>query len=82
MMAPLTKVNGKQYYYYDYEFTWVHKWMVKNAKLDMSLANLQIQLNVQPGSYVKATVSEKRVIKGPEVVNKNAIPASVLSKLE
>ncbi|EKQ12101.1 hypothetical protein LCAA2362_0236 [Lacticaseibacillus casei A2-362] len=37
---------------------------------------------LQPGSYVKATVSEKRVIKGPEVVNKNAIPASVLSKLE
>ncbi len=56
--------------------------MVKNAKLDMSLGESANPTELQPGSYVKATVSEKRVIKGAEVVNKNAIPASVLSKLE
>ena len=35
---------------------------------------------LQPALYVKATVSEKRVIKGPEVVNKmRSLPQCFLS---
>ena len=75
------KVNGKQYYYYDYEFTWVTKDGQKR-EVGYESGESANPTELQPGSYVKATVSEKRVIKGPEVVNKNAIPASVLSKLE
>ena len=33
------------------------------------------------GSYVKAEVSDKRVTKGPNPVNKDDIPAKVLDKL-
>lgn len=35
-----------------------------------------------PNAYVKADISQKRVVKGPEGVQKSDVPTSVLEKLK
>ena len=55
------------WYSYDYTLNFVKE---DNAK------------PLTPNSYVKAVISEKRTIKGPNGVEKDAIPKKVLEKLE
>jgi uncharacterized protein YxeA len=75
------KVDGQQYYYYEYDF----KWITKDGKeLDVSWngpegANPD---RLTAGTYIRAEVSQKRVIKGPSSINKDQVPSDVLSKLQ
>ncbi len=75
------KVDGQQYYYYNYEI----KWVTKDGK-EMNVAwDSREGANptlIPVGTYVRADVSEKRFIKGPSVISKNKIPSDLLSKLE
>ena len=75
------KVNGKQYYFYDYEFTWVTK-DGQTRKVGFESAESADPKPLAPGSYVKAQVSQKRVVKGPSSAEKQAIPADVQAKLD
>lgn len=37
---------------------------------------------LQPGSYIKAKISQKRVVSGPNTVSQADVPAKVLQKLK
>jgi uncharacterized protein (TIGR01655 family) len=37
---------------------------------------------LQPGSYIKAKISQKRVVSGPNTVSQADVPAQVLQKLK
>ena len=68
------------WYSYDYQLTFV--------KEDGSIQKLEYSVSgddpkpLTPNSYVKATISEKRALKGPNVVEKSSIPKNILKKLD
>lgn len=53
----------------------------KQQSLEVSLSEDNAK-PLTPNSYVKAVISEKRTIKGPNGVEKDEIPKKVLEKLE
>lgn len=73
---------GDQSPWYSYDYT------LNFVKEDGSTQTLEVSLSednakpLTPNSYVKAVISEKRTIKGPNSVEKDAIPKKVLEKLE
>lgn len=65
---------------YDYQLTFV--------KTDGSTQQLEYELSnsdptpLRPGAIVKAKISQKRVIEGPNEVPQDKVPAEVLKKLQ
>ncbi|KFK47661.1 membrane protein [Lacticaseibacillus rhamnosus] len=76
----LYKVNGKQYYTYEYELKWVTK-DGQTRNLGYSSEESANPKALTPGSYVKAKVAQKRVLTTPQPVSKQAIPQTVKAKL-
>ena len=77
----LYKVNGKQYYTYEYEL----KWVTKNGQtrnLGYSSEESANPKALTPGSYVKAKVAQKRVLTTPQPISKQALPQTVKAKLK
>ena len=77
----LYKVNGKQYYTYEYEL----KWVTKNGQtrnLGYSSEESANPKALTPGSYVKAKVAQKRVLTTPQPVSEQALPQTVKAKLK
>lgn len=77
----LYKVNGKQYYTYEYEL----KWVTKNGQtrnLGYSSEESANPKALTPGSYVKAKVAQKRVLTAPQPVSEQALPQTVKAKLK
>ncbi|MFD1394017.1 DUF1093 domain-containing protein [Lacticaseibacillus jixianensis] len=75
------KVNGQQYYYYDYDFTWVTK---SGDTRQLGYETKQAPDGPMPltvGQFVTAEISAKRVVKGPSPISKGSIPSSVLAQL-
>lgn len=77
----LYKVNGKQYYTYDYESKWVTKDGQERNLGFMSEESANPKA-LTPGSYVKAKVSQKRVITTPQTVSEQSLPQVVKDKLK
>ena len=77
----LYKVNGKQYYTYEYEL----KWVTKNGQtrnLGYSSEESANPKALTPGSYVKAKVAQKRLLTTPQPVSVQALPQTVKAKLK
>lgn len=76
------KVNGQQYYYYDYTFTWVTK---NGDTRDLGYETKQAPdgpMPLTPGQYVTAEISHTRVVKGPTAISAGSVPSSVKEKLD
>ncbi|WP_262315328.1 YxeA family protein [Lacticaseibacillus parakribbianus] len=68
------------YYSYDYSFTWALKdGTTKTVNFELSSKNPQPYVE---GKYLKAEISDKRVIKGPSYVDESAIPQKALDALK
>ena len=76
----LYKVNGKQYYTYEYELKWVTK-DGQTRNLGYSSEESANPKALTPGSYVKAKVAQKRVLTTPQPISKQALPQTVKAKL-
>lgn len=75
------KVDGQQQYYYSYDFKWITEdGKELNVGWDSRESSNPTQLAA--GTIVKAEVSSKRVIKGPNSVNKAQVPSEVMGKLQ
>lgn len=77
----LYKVNGKQYYTYEYELKWVTK-DGQTRNLGYSSEESANPKALTPGSYVKAKVAQKRVLTTPQPISKQALPQTVKAKLK
>ncbi|OFP96174.1 hypothetical protein HMPREF2965_05730 [Lactobacillus sp. HMSC075D02] len=77
----LYKVNGKQYYTYEYELNWVTK-DGQTRNLGYSSEESANPKALTPGSYVKAKVAQKRVLTTPQPISKQALPQTVKAKLK
>lgn len=77
----LYKVNGKQYYTYEYELKWVTK-DGQTRNLGYSSEESANPKALTPGSYVKAKVAQKRVLTTPQPVSEQALPQIVKAKLK
>lgn len=75
------KVDGQQYYYYEYTQTWVTK-DGKTLNVDWDGSESATPERLAPGTYIRAEVSQKRVIKGPVSINQEQVPSSVRSQLK
>lgn len=74
-------VNGKQVYYYDYEFTWADATgKIKHVGWDSPESTNPKPLTT--GSYIKASVSDKRIIKGPSTISEADVPVAALKALK
>jgi len=71
-------VPGSKSYHYDFDFV---KEDGSTQKMDYELSGDNVT-PLKPGSYVKAKISEKRVVSGPNDVSKSEIPKTVLEKLD
>lgn len=71
-------IAGSKSYQYDFDF----------VKEDGSIQKMDYELSgdnvtpFKPGSYVKVSLSKKRVVSGPNDVSKSDIPKTVLDKLD
>lgn len=75
------KVNGQQYYYYDYDLTWV---TASGDTRDLGYETKQAPDGPMPyaqGQYLTAKISQKRVVAGPSLIDAAKLPASVKAKL-
>lgn len=75
------KKDGRQYYYYSYDF----KWVLTNSTTKSVSWHSQESADPKPliaGSYVYGQVSDKRVVEGPNPIAKDKIPSKVLDKIE
>ncbi|UUT37237.1 YxeA family protein [Lacticaseibacillus rhamnosus] len=77
----LYKVNGKQYYTYEYELKWVTK-DGQTRNLGYSSEESANPKALTPSSYVKAKVAQKRVLTTPQPISKQALPQTVKAKLK
>ncbi|BAN74567.1 MULTISPECIES: DUF1093 domain-containing protein [Lacticaseibacillus] len=75
------KVNGKQYYTYEYDFVWITK-DGQERKLGFSSPESADPKPLTPGTYVKAKISQKRVTAGPQTVSADSVPAAIKDKLK
>lgn len=64
---------------YDYELTFVTK-DGKTVKLPYTIAS-ENPTPLEPNSFVKAEVSQKRVTSGPTTINEKQVPKNVLTML-
>lgn len=75
------KINGKQVYTYEYkDLTWVTT-SGQVRKVGYQTLESTDPVKIAKGSYVKATVSQKRVIKFAGTVAASAVPTAVKTKL-
>lgn len=76
----ITDSDGSMNYTYDYNFNFVKE----NGESQVQGFGLTSSTPVpyEPGSYVKAEISKKRVVKGPYSVVENDIPKKILDKLK
>ena len=68
----------------EYEFDYTFEFVTKDGKketLEYALLG-ENPTALQPGSYVKAEISKKRINAGPNPVSKSQIPAKVLAQLK
>lgn len=72
------KVRGLKSY--DYDFTFMTK-DGKTIKLGYTISS-EHPTPLEPNSYVKAEVSQKRVTSGPTTIDENQVPEDVLTKLK
>lgn len=76
------RINGKQVYTYEYKHV---IWVTTGGQVrhvDFSSLEKTNPQRLAPGTYVKATISQKRVISGPNPVAVSALPAKVKAKLD
>lgn len=73
--------NGQQYYYYDYELSWVTE-SGKKLTVGWDSPEGPNPTPITAGSIVKGKVSQKRVIEAPNVVSEGDVPESVLNQLK
>lgn len=71
-------ITGSKTYQYDFDFV---KEDGTIQKMDYELSGDNV-IPLKPGSYIKASISQKRVISGPNDVSKSDIPKNVLEKLD
>ncbi len=67
------------WYSYDYKLTFVKEDGTTEVK-EVSISHDNPKPLV-PNSYVKATISEKRVLKGPNRIDEQSIPKGIYQKL-
>lgn len=75
------KVNGQQYYYYDYDLSWV---TTAGDTRQLGYETKQAPdgpMPFAPGQYVTGKISQKRVVEGPSLVEVSQVPAGVKGKL-
>ncbi|MGX4687351.1 YxeA family protein [Vagococcus sp. JNUCC 83] len=71
-------IPGSKTYKYDFNF----------VKEDGSVQRMDYELSgdnvtpLKPGSYIKVSLSSKRIVSGPNDVSKSDIPKNVLEKLD
>lgn len=67
------------WYSYDYQLTFVKE----DASIETQVVSLSDEdaKPLPPNSYVKATISEKRVLTAPKAVQQDSIPDYILNKL-
>lgn len=71
-------VPGSKSYKYDFDFV---KEDGSTQKMDYELSGSNVT-PLQPGSYIKVSMSKKRIISGPSQVSKSDIPKKVLDELD
>lgn len=75
------KINGKQVYTYQYDsVTWVTT-SGEVRHVNFTSAESTNPTPIATGTYVKAKISQKRVISGPNPVAASAVPTAVKTKL-
>lgn len=76
----ITESDGSILYTYNYSFDFVKKGGKKQTQT-FSLTGKEPEPYV-PGTYVKAEISNKRVVKGPYAVSEKEIPSDILNKIQ
>ncbi|MGX7199068.1 YxeA family protein [Enterococcus nangangensis] len=72
------EVSGS--YSYKYDITWANE--------DGETLDFPVEVSgdnpepLTPGSYIKATISKKRIVEGPNTVEEGSIPQNALDKLK
>ena len=72
--------DGTLHYSYDYSLNFVKKNGQKQVQEYSVTAPKPVPF--EPGTYVKAEISNKRVVKGPYTVAEKDIPKEILEKLK
>ncbi|WP_203663860.1 DUF1093 domain-containing protein [Lacticaseibacillus sp. 53-4] len=75
------KVNGQQYYYYDYALTWVTE---NGDTRQLGYETKQAPDGPMPfaqGQYITAKISQKRVVEGPSLISADKLPTAAKQKL-
>lgn len=76
----ITDSDGSVNYTYSYSFTFV-KTNGATQMQEFSLSGSK-PIPYEPGSYVRAEISNKRVVKGPYSVAEKDVPKEILDKLK
>ena len=76
----ITESDGSANYTYEYDFNFV-KTNGENQTQGFGLTGSN-PTPYEPGTYVRAEISNKRVVKGPFVVAEKDIPKEILEKLK
>lgn len=72
--------DNSPWYSYDYMVTFVKAdGSTKKDSLNVSGDTPQ---PLEPNSYVKVKMSQKRIVEGPTTISKDEIPANILAKIE
>lgn len=76
----ITNSDGSMNYTYDYNFNFVKE----NGESQVQGFGLtgSDPVPYEPGSYVRAEISNKRVVKGPYSVAESDVPKEILNKLK
>ncbi|MEG0286979.1 MULTISPECIES: DUF1093 domain-containing protein [Vagococcus] len=75
----ITDSDGSMNYTYDYSFNFI-KTNGKAQTQDFGLVGSDVT-PYEPGTYVRAEISNKRVVKGPNSVAEKDVPKDILEKL-
>ncbi|MGX7024983.1 DUF1093 domain-containing protein [Vagococcus hydrophili] len=77
---PIKDEDGSINYTYDYSFNFIKKDGTKQTQ-DFGLTGSNAE-PYEPGTYVTAEISNKRVVKGPYTVKEDQIPKEILAQLK
>lgn len=72
--------DGTVNYSYEYTFSFIKKNGKKQSQ-DFGLTGAN-PTPYEPGTYVQAEISNKRVVKGPYAINEKEIPQEILNQLK
>lgn len=76
----ITDNDGSINYSYDYSFNFIKKNGKKQTQ-EFSLTGSKVT-PYEPGTIVTAEISNKRVVKGPNVVSEDQVPQEILKELK